>query len=77
MSGLKTKTVARQELYIVVYDFPLHIPTRFYYITEGLGERIQKSTVLVEGREKARAFARAVERFGGAARVFRVVEEVV
>ena len=66
-----------QELYIVVYDFPLHIPTQFYYVTKDLGERIQKSTVLVEGRTRAEYFARVVRRFGGAVRVFKVVEEVV
>ena len=66
-----------EEVFLVVYDFRGHIPTRFYDKISDLGVRIQKSVYLVEGRARAEALVEIARHYGGDARVFRVVEEVV
>lgn len=67
--------------YIVVYDFPRHIPTRFYRNLEALigstggATRIQKSVYIVEGRGTAEALRRLVEHYGGSARIFKICSD--
>lgn len=80
-ASLAKDVAGKDGWYIVVYDFPEHIPTRFYKNLEGLIEagstivRVQKSVYIVEGSRAARALSRLVEHYGGYARIFKICEE--
>jgi len=66
--------------YIVAYDFPGHIPSRFYKNLEELSsrlryvERVQRSVYMVKGRGAAEALRGLVEHYGGRVHVFKICE---